>query len=153
MNPFYFEIVRGRTHRYSWQLVTYSGGDRRLIAKSSRDWHTADEARASAEATKQAVCDARVVTKPAQPGDIQFEVIEDVLALEVTGHGDFDTGHDHDRERDGNGDRPATTVTPAKQTPAPVARAEDGKSNGEARPKARPRKAPAKATRAGASRS
>ncbi|XVV08750.1 hypothetical protein ACQP2X_28325 [Actinoplanes sp. CA-131856] len=151
MNPFYFEIVRGRTHRYSWQLVTYFGGDRRLIAKSSRDWPTAGEARDSAAATQQAVCDAQIVTKPAQPGDIHFEVLEDVLALEVTGHGDLD-GDDHDHDGDGN--RPATTMTPAKPTPAPAARPEEaGKSNGEARPKARPRKAPAKATRAGASRS
>ncbi|XVU29541.1 hypothetical protein ACQPZJ_21430 [Actinoplanes sp. CA-054009] len=155
MNPFYFEIVRGRAHRYSWQLVTYFGGDRRVIARSHRDWSTADEARDSAEATQQAVCGAQIVTKPAQPGDIHFEVLEDVLALEVTGHGDFDDDHDHDHDHDhhdGDGNRPAT-VTPAKSAPAPVARAEAGKSNGEARPKARPRKTPAKTTRAGASRS
>ncbi|SNY65087.1 hypothetical protein [Paractinoplanes atraurantiacus] len=172
MNPFFFEIVRRRNHRYAWELVTYFGGDRRLIARSFRDWQTAAEATESATATQQAVCDAGIVPKPAQPGDIQFEVIEDVLALEVTGHGDLDGGY-VDPDHDGYGDRDRRSLTTtarstgsAETGSAGTGRAERSKtsaeagksngeaakSNGEARPKARPRKAPAKTTRAGASR-
>ena len=93
MNPFFFEIVRSRSDRYYWQLVTYLGGDREVIARSSRDWRSSRRARKAAKATKNAACSARVVMSPPRPGDIRFEVLRDVLALDVTGDGDFAYGN------------------------------------------------------------
>ena len=106
MNPFLFEIVRGRSDDFSWQLVTYLGGRREVIAKSAADWDTAGAARTAADAMKKAVAAAPVVTAPPQPGDIRFEVLQDVLPLHVTGHGDHD----------GNGGHPAAATAPMPVT-------------------------------------
>ena len=59
-----------------------------MIARSSRDWGSARKARKAAKATKNAACSARVISAPPRPGDIRFDVLKDVLALDVTGSGD-----------------------------------------------------------------
>ncbi len=111
MNPFFFEIVPGRSDRYSWQLVTYLGGEREVIARSSRDWSSHRKARKAAKATQDAVCSARVVSAPPRPGDIRFEVVKDVLALNVTGH----SGTEQNGRRSAAGPAP---VFPAVSRPA-----------------------------------
>jgi hypothetical protein len=116
VNPFFFEIVRGRYDRYSWQLVTYLGGDREVIARSSRDWGSERRARKAAKATKNAACSARVVSAPPRPGDIRFEVVRDVLALTVGGDGDTDRNGHH-----APASRPAAArQAEAAQAPAPA---------------------------------
>lgn len=132
MNPFFFEIVRGRYDRYFWQLVTYLGGDRDVIARSARDWGSGRKARKAAKAVKSAACSARIVTAPPRPGDIRFVVLKDVQALHVTGYGDTD----------GNGHRsapaPAALQTPVDPKPAEAEAAAEAEaeaapaSNGEA---------------------
>ncbi len=117
MNPFFFEIVQGRSDRYSWQLVTYLGGEREVIARSSRDWGSDGKARKAAKATKDAVCSARVVAAPPRPGDIRFEVVKDVLALNVTGH----SGTEQNGRRSAAGPAP---VFPTMSRPADAPQAD-----------------------------
>jgi hypothetical protein len=119
VNPFFFEIVQGQSDRYSWQLVAYLGGERKVIARSSRDWGSARKARKAAKATKNAACSARVVSASPRPGDIRFYVLKDVLALDVTGSGD--TRRNGRRSGAGAGARSASATAAAKPAAAPPA--------------------------------
>jgi hypothetical protein len=94
VNPYFFEIVRRAFDRYSWNLVGYRGGRRRVLARAHRDYRSPRKARKAAEVLREVVGNADIVDAFPDSGYrlpvASFEVVSDVLPLRV---GPFDA-HD-----------------------------------------------------------
>jgi hypothetical protein len=136
MNPYFFEIVRARHDRYSWQLVTYLDGGRDVVARTDADWGSYHDACQAAEATRNAIGTAPVVPAPLRPGDVRFEVVKDVLALHVTGAGKAD-GNGHHRLETTGADPTALTTgsAPSSRDKRDARDAAKDKDNGKTKDK------------------
>src|SRR4051812_25142888 len=83
VNSYFFEIVERAFDRFSWILVVYRKGRRRVIARASRDYRTPRKAARAARRLKRIVGDAPIVFAVAPAPDFTFEVLRDVLPLPV----------------------------------------------------------------------
>jgi uncharacterized protein YegP (UPF0339 family) len=90
MNEFLFEIFRRNVDRYSWRLVA-SDGERRVLARASRDYKSVKKARKAVYALKRAVktADVGYVTSGVYGPVAEFEIVGDVFPLRV---GTFTSG-------------------------------------------------------------
>jgi predicted dinucleotide-binding enzyme len=87
---YFFEIVESAYDRYSWVLVTYRRGRRRIVARSNRDFGSPRRATRSARALQKAVAGARIVHAFPTPPKYTFKVVRDVLSLPVGSPDDDD---------------------------------------------------------------
>jgi hypothetical protein len=83
MNTYFFEIVKRAFDRYTWVLVVYCRGRRRVIARSNRDYRSPGKARRAVERLQGAMGKAEIVDNFSSTGDYTFEILEDVLPLPV----------------------------------------------------------------------
>jgi hypothetical protein len=83
VNSYFFEIVERAFGRFSWILVVYRKGRRRVIARANRDYRTSRKAAKAARRLKQIVGSAKIVFAFPPTPDFTFEVLRDVLALPV----------------------------------------------------------------------
>ena len=83
MNSYFFEIVERSSDRYSWVLVIYRKGRRRVIARAYRDYRSPGKAARAAQALQKVVGDAEIVCAFPQAPDHTFQILRDVLPLVV----------------------------------------------------------------------
>jgi hypothetical protein len=83
VNSYFFEIVERAFDRYSWILVVYQSGRRRVIARANRDFRSARKAAKAAEGLKAIVKGAQIVRAFPTAPDHSFQILRDVLPLPV----------------------------------------------------------------------
>ncbi|WP_446220315.1 hypothetical protein [Micromonospora sp. IBHARD004] len=83
MNSYFLEIIERASDRYSWVLVLYRDGQRRVIARAYRDYRSLRKAARAAEALQKAVGSAEIVYAFPPTPDYTFQILRDVLPLPV----------------------------------------------------------------------